>query len=124
MVHPVDSHVGARLRMLRRSAKLSQTELATSLGITFQQIQKYERGSNRISASKLFDAAQLLNAPISSFFEGIEEQREAQAASPAAVALTALELQKLVTLFGRVRPGAHRKKLLDLIEVVSRERPG
>ena len=123
MVHPVDSHVGARLRMLRRSAKLSQTELATSLGITFQQIQKYERGSNRISASKLFDAAQLLNAPISSFFEGIEEQREAQAASPAAVALTGLELQKLVTLFGRVPPGAHRKKLLDLMEVVSRERP-
>ena len=121
MVHPVDEHVGARLRSLRKAAKLSQTELATSLGITFQQVQKYERGANRISASKLYDAAQLLHVPISSFFEGFEGQQDYPPASPPERALSRAELDKLVTLFEGVPIGPQRKRLLDLIEVVSRD---
>lgn len=65
---PIDVYVGARLRALRLQRKLSQSELAQALGLTFQQIQKYERGSNRISASKLLRAAEYLQAPVASLF--------------------------------------------------------
>jgi len=67
----VDVHIGQRLRMRRKLAGLSQDQLAERLGITFQQVQKYEKGTNRISASRLFDAARLLSVPVSYFFEGL-----------------------------------------------------
>lgn len=69
--HPVDQHVGMRLRLGRREAGLTQAALAEALNLTFQQIQKYERGANRISASKLFEAAHVLGVPVSYFFEGL-----------------------------------------------------
>lgn len=71
--HPVDQHVGQRMRRARKDRGLSQTQLGDALGITFQQVQKYERGFNRVSASKLFDAAQVLGLPVSFFFEGLPE---------------------------------------------------
>lgn len=69
--HLVDIHVGARIRMRRKSMGLSQTQLADSVGITFQQLQKYERGSNRVSASKLYGMAVTLQTSVAWFFEGI-----------------------------------------------------
>ena len=72
----IDQHVGLRVRARRRMANLSQQVLAEALGLTFQQVQKYERGSNRISASKLFQIAQFLDVPVSFFFEGLEQVRE------------------------------------------------
>jgi transcriptional regulator with XRE-family HTH domain len=66
--HPVDVHVGKRLRTLRCLAGLSQVELAGSVAITFQQLQKYESGANRVSASRLWEFAQVLHAPVESFF--------------------------------------------------------
>ncbi len=72
----IDQHVGLRVRARRRMANMSQQVLADALGLTFQQVQKYERGSNRISASKLFQIAQFLEVPVSFFFEGLEEVRE------------------------------------------------
>ena len=69
--HLVDIHVGARIRMRRKSMGLSQTQLADSVGITFQQLQKYERGSNRVSASKLYGMAVTLQASVAWFFEGM-----------------------------------------------------
>lgn len=71
--HPVDAYVGARVRLRRTYLGLSQERLANSLGLTFQQIQKYERGVNRISASKLFELAVLLDVPVGFFFEGAED---------------------------------------------------
>lgn len=68
---PVDVHVGKRLRLRRALLGLSQEQLAAAVGVTFQQIQKYERGSNRVSASRLFDIARVLGVPISFFFEDI-----------------------------------------------------
>ena len=68
---PVDLHVGQRLRIGRKLAGLSQEQLAERLGVTFQQVQKYEKGTNRISASRLFGAARLLSVPVSFFFEGL-----------------------------------------------------
>lgn len=70
--NPVDVHVGLRVRLRRKQLSLSQERLAEGLGLTFQQVQKYERGSNRISASKLFEISKLLNVPVSYFFEGID----------------------------------------------------
>ncbi len=62
--HPVDMHVGARVRMRRTLLGMSQTTLAEALGLTFQQVQKYERGANRISSSRLYDLARVLDVPI------------------------------------------------------------
>ena len=69
----VDMHVGMRIRLRRRTIGLSQERLAEALGLTFQQVQKYERGVNRVSASKLYEIARILRAPITSFFEGLAE---------------------------------------------------
>ena len=70
--HHVDRHVGALIRAKRKAMGISQSELADALGITFQQIQKYERGANRVSSSKLYEIAQKLNAPLTTFFEGLD----------------------------------------------------
>ncbi len=67
---PVDIYVGERVRFRRKMLRISQEKLANALGLTFQQIQKYERGSNRISASKLYKLAELLGVPINFFFNG------------------------------------------------------
>lgn len=69
--HPVDMHVGGRLKMRRMMVGMSQDELAHAVGLTFQQVQKYEHGANRISASRLFEFGQLLDVPVSYFFEGL-----------------------------------------------------
>ncbi len=68
MIHPIDAHVGAILRKLRLERGLSQTELAKAGGVTFQQLQKYESGKNRVSASMLYTLAMALDTPIADFF--------------------------------------------------------
>ncbi len=69
--NPVDVHVGARVRVRRKLLGMTQTKLGDALGLTFQQVQKYERGTNRISASKLFKLSQLFDVPVEYFFEEI-----------------------------------------------------
>ena len=71
--HPVDRHVGLRVRMRRKEMGVSQEKLAEALGITFQQVQKYERGANRVSASKLWEIARALETPVAYFYEGLSE---------------------------------------------------
>jgi transcriptional regulator with XRE-family HTH domain len=70
--HHVDRHVGAMIRSRRKALGISQAALAEALGITFQQVQKYERGSNRVSSSKLYEIAQKLDTPLAAFFEGLD----------------------------------------------------
>ena len=72
----IDSHVGGRLRAIRRYAGMSQSGLADRLGITFQQVQKYEKGSNRVSASKLYEAAAVLRVEPGAFFDGLPATTE------------------------------------------------
>ncbi len=67
--HPVDVHVGSRMRQRRTLLGMSQTKLGNAVGLTFQQIQKYERGSNRIGSSRLFEFSKVLDVPVSHFFE-------------------------------------------------------
>lgn len=72
--HPVDKHVGARLRLRRTLKKISQEKLGAAVGLTFQQIQKYERGANRIGCSRLYKLAEILDVPISFFFDDMSEE--------------------------------------------------
>src|SRR5271154_3361246 len=74
--NPIDVHVGLQVRLRRKELKISQEKLADALGLTFQQVQKYERGANRISASKLYEIARTLQVPIGWFFEGLTDQAD------------------------------------------------
>lgn len=73
-IHPVDKSVGLRIRLLRKSKKVSQAKLAEALGLTFQQIQKYERGANRVSASKLHEIANMLDVDVAYFFSDVSRE--------------------------------------------------
>ena len=75
MVHPVDAHVGKRVKEIRTMRGLTQSNVASHLGISFQQLQKYETGSNRVSASRMFELSKLLGVSPSFFFEGLEGER-------------------------------------------------
>jgi len=96
--HPVDIHVGRRVKTRRVLRGMSQTNLADQLGLTFQQLQKYESGANRVSASRLWEIAQILDVPVAWFFEGLEGADEAVDDSADAEAMKfALTVQSLPT---------------------------
>ena len=119
--HPTDQHVGLRLRLRRRELGVSQERLAEMVGLTFQQIQKYERAANRISASKLWEVANVLQAPVSYFYEGLGEQppeRDAEQEAMHAFLMTD-EGVKLAELFPRIPKGPLRRKILELVRVMA-----
>ncbi|MGL1921343.1 MAG: helix-turn-helix domain-containing protein [Hyphomicrobiales bacterium] len=74
--NPIDIHVGGRLRMRRMLVGMSQEKLGESLGLTFQQVQKYEKGTNRIGASRLYKISQILSVPVNFFFENLPSEEE------------------------------------------------
>jgi transcriptional regulator with XRE-family HTH domain len=128
--NPVDLHVGARIRMRRRLRGVSQEKLADALGLTFQQIQKYERGANRVSASKLYEIAATLQSPVAYFFEGLADPTETkasaagQAGNPEQLVhqfLMTGEGLELASLFPRLRRGRLRRRLLDLVRALIEE---
>lgn len=79
MSHPIDVHVGKRLKQMRKLRRMSQTDVAKRLDLSFQQVQKYEIGSNRIAASRLFELSRILEVPTSYFFEGLADADSAAA---------------------------------------------
>src|ERR1700744_4827409 len=81
---PIDVHVGTRIRLRRTLLGMSQERLGEALGLTFQQVQKYERGVNRVGASRLFDLSRVLDVPISFFFDDMPDSLSATFGSPAA----------------------------------------
>lgn len=98
MSHPVDVHVGKRLKQIRTLRRMSQTDVARKLDLSFQQIQKYEIGSNRIAASRLFELSRILDVPTSYFFEGIAEPDAANGRDDSldiVTALAAIEDEKI-----------------------------
>ncbi len=124
--HPVDSHVGSRLRLRRTLLGMSQEKLGHALGLTFQQVQKYERGANRISASKLHDVSKILDVPISFFFENmpsgvrpISGLSEAAAEPFEADQLQRRETIDLVRAYYRITDPQVRRRTLDLIKALS-----
>jgi len=80
MAHPVDVHVGQKLKQIRTLRRYSQTDVANKLGLSFQQIQKYEIGSNRIAASRLFELAQIFDLSPAYFFDGLSEGAQSDTA--------------------------------------------
>ncbi len=124
MKHPVDVHVGKRVRHRRWMVGMTQQQLGDIVGIKFQQIQKYETGMNRISASRLWDIAQALDVSISFFFEGFESEEVAAEAAMAATQntrgdlLADKEALELVRSYYAI-PEAQRRRLFDLARVLS-----
>ena len=115
MSHPVDVHVGRRVRQRRWVLGMTQQQLANAVGIKFQQIQKYETGANRVSASRLWDIATALGVQVSFFFEGLDtEVRGDVRGDP----LTDKEALDLVRAYYAI-PVSQRRGLLDLAQVMS-----
>lgn len=119
MKHPVDAHVGKRIRHRRWMVGMTQQQLADQVGIKFQQIQKYETGMNRVSASRLWDISEVLGVSIAFFFEGLEG---ANAQTNTAVVegdmMADKEALELVRSYYAI-PEAQRRRLFDLARVLS-----
>ncbi len=125
--NPIDLHVGARIRTRRKILGVSQEKLAESLGLTFQQVQKYERGANRVSASKLYEIAAALQTQIAYFFEGLADPAEnGEGVDHGAEQfvhdfLMTPEGLELAGLFPKIRRGAVRRRVLDLVRSMAEE---
>jgi transcriptional regulator with XRE-family HTH domain len=122
----VDQHVGARMRAARLEAGKSQTDVAEALGLTFQQVQKYEKGANRISAGKLHELSRLFNTPVQFFFDGMVGAVNRRGNSKSAAALDPLtrfggtsDGMKIVMAFEKADP-ALRRMLAQHVEDVVR----
>ena len=127
--NPIDVHVGSRVRLRRTLLGMSQEKLGESLGLTFQQVQKYERGANRIGASRLYDLSRVLDVPVSYFYEDMEE--EMAAASPRHMVratedppqfddgtMVQRETLELVRAYYRIRDPEVRKRVQELAEAL------
>jgi transcriptional regulator with XRE-family HTH domain len=117
MKHPVDAHVGKRVRHRRWMIGMTQQQLADKVGIKFQQIQKYETGMNRVSASRLWDIADSMGVTISFFFEGLAEVDGVKPATGTDM-MAEKEAMDLVRSYYAI-PEAQRRRLFDLARVLS-----
>jgi transcriptional regulator with XRE-family HTH domain len=121
---PRDMEIAKRVRALRLQRGISQTELGSVLDVTFQQVQKYETGTNRISAGRLQQIAEVLDVPVTYFYAGIENNDEA-ATSPAADSdfdlLQSAHAIRLVRAYSRINDRGVRLKLLKLAECIAHE---
>lgn len=120
MAHPVDVHVGKRIRHRRWLVGMTQQQLAQHVGIKFQQIQKYETGANRVSASRLWDISETLEVPISFFFEGLEREQAQQSATDSVPPdlMGDKEALELIRSYYSI-PENQRLRLFDLARVLS-----
>ncbi|QPC86514.1 helix-turn-helix domain-containing protein [Mesorhizobium sp. NBSH29] len=127
--NPIDIHVGSRIRLRRNIQGMSQEKLGESLGITFQQIQKYEKGTNRVGASRLQAIASILNVPVSFFFEdapGHEAANRGGLAEDSSTAyvvdfLSSPEGLQLNRAFVRIADPKVRRKVVDLVKALAAE---
>jgi len=126
--NPIDKHVGSRVRMRRMMLSMSQEKLGDALGLTFQQVQKYEKGTNRIGASRLQQIAHILQVPVSFFFEGApagggphQAGGMAEAPSPAYVSdfLATSDGLSLTKSFMRIKSTKLRRRIVDLVEQIA-----
>lgn len=119
---PIDIHVGQRVRARRKMLGLSQTQLGQELGVTFQQVQKYERGSNRIGSSRLFRMSATLDVPVAYFFEGAETKLPGYDSNDDNLSEGVFEreeTQELVDAYYRIADPRIRKKVLGLARLLS-----
>jgi transcriptional regulator with XRE-family HTH domain len=129
---PIDRYVGARVRARRVGIRLSQTRLGEAIGVTFQQVQKYENGTNRIGASNLYKIAKTLGVDMTYFFEGVQELPEAgQAGLPEAPQaqfkddpMTSREAIELMHNFFRVKDPNVRRRLAQFVKTLAQSGTG
>jgi len=126
--NPIDKHVGSRVRMRRMMLGMSQEKLGNALNLTFQQVQKYEKGTNRIGASRLQQIANILQVPVSFFFEGApsigtssRHEGMSEAPSPAYVSefLATSDGLALTKAFMRIGDSKLRRRIVDLVEQIA-----
>ena len=126
--NPIDVHVGSRVRLRRNMLGLSQEKLGEAIGLTFQQVQKYERGANRIGASRLHDLSRVLDVPVSFFFDDMDPVRApaipAGFAEPPTESVDADPLRKretveLVSAYYRIEDQVVRRRLFDLAKALA-----
>jgi transcriptional regulator with XRE-family HTH domain len=126
--NPIDKHVGSRVRMRRMMLGMSQEKLGDALGLTFQQVQKYEKGTNRIGASRLQQISQILQVPVAFFFEGAPNVTSGtrpdglhEAPSPAYVSdfLATSDGLALTKAFTRISDSKLRRRIVDLVEQIA-----
>ena len=124
--NPIDRHVGGRVRMRRMMLAMSQTDLGDALGLTFQQVQKYEKGTNRVGASRLQHISHVLQVPVAFFFEGAPHQPGqpkglGEAPSPAYVFdfLATSDGLALTKAFTRIKESKLRRRIVDLVEEIA-----
>jgi len=127
----VDIHVGSRIRLRRTLLGMSQSALAERVGLTFQQIQKYERGANRVSASRLWEFSQTLDVPVSFFFDDMDAKTAARGGAPGVTApalggsgsedavLTRRETLELVRAYYKIADPGVRRRLFDLTKATA-----
>ena len=118
--HPVDRLVGSRVRLIRTARGFSQSRLAENLGITFQQVQKYEKGTNRISASRLFEISRLLGVGVPDLYAGADDTGSIAADEPAD-ALPSLLDHKIIRALSRIDDDQIKRKVLALIRTLAPE---
>ena len=130
--NPIDVHVGSRVRLRRTLLGMSQEKLGEAIGLTFQQVQKYERGANRIGSSRLFDLSRVLDVPISFFFDDMPEDPEYDPkpiASPGLAETRATEFEpdpmakretlEVLRAYYKIKDPAVRKRLFDLTKAIA-----
>jgi transcriptional regulator with XRE-family HTH domain len=126
---PVDRHVGSRVRMRRLMLGLSQSKLADQVELTFQQVQKYEKGSNRIGAGRLYQLSHILDVPVSFFYEGAprptglpsRNRRDAPSPSYLIDFLATANGQAMVKAFMRIKRTAVRRNIVRFLEAIADE---
>ena len=126
--NPIDRHVGSRVRMRRMLAGISQERLGEALGLTFQQVQKYEKGSKRISASRLQQIAKMLDVPVAFFFDGAPSGdmpaggfSDSAATTYISDFLSTSEGVQLTKAFTRIKNSRVRRRVIDLVEALAEE---
>ena len=125
--NPVDGQVGNRVRLRRMLVGMSQERLGELLGLTFQQVQKYEKGVNRIGAGRLYQVAQILGVPINYFYEGVTPQsaesiRNGDSSTPPVMEfLSSGEGLQLTLAFMRIKDTKVRKRVIDLVKSLAEE---
>ena len=123
--NPIDKHVGSRVRMRRMMLTMSQEKLGDALGLTFQQVQKYEKGTNRIGASRLKQISQILQVPVEFFFEGAPGVHGSGNTGGEAAAnyvsdfLASSEGLSLTKAFTRIKDPKLRRRIVDLVEEIA-----
>lgn len=123
----IDAHIGSRVRLRRLTAGISQEQLGGALGVTFQQVQKYEKGANRIGAGRLYRISRILGVPVSYFYEGLSyangaAQNGAEADRNGAEIVDFISTPEGFALnraFSRIEHGATRRRLVDLVRTIA-----